>query len=90
MVARLVLVLGDQLSAGLSALKAADRSRDIVAMGEVEGTTQFETPGGNTMNATFLAPQPITADNLSVVVDAGWITQDALCQGVTDGPAPCN
>ena len=60
------------------------------AMDAVEGTTQFQTPGGNTMNATFLAPQPITKDNLSVVVDAGWITQEALCQGVTGGPAPCN
>ncbi|HKL46068.1 MAG TPA: cryptochrome/photolyase family protein [Roseovarius sp.] len=40
MVGRLVLVLGDQLSQGLSALQAADRSRDIVVMAEVmdEGT----------------------------------------------------
>jgi D-xylose transport system substrate-binding protein len=42
------------------------------------------------MNATLLAPVPVTAENLSVVVDAGWIPQDVLCQGVTDGPAPCN
>jgi D-xylose transport system substrate-binding protein len=42
------------------------------------------------MNTVFLAPLPITKDNLSVVVDAGWITQEALCQGVTAGPAPCN
>jgi len=32
---RLVLVLGDQLSEGLSALKAADPARDIVVMAEV-------------------------------------------------------
>ena len=32
---RLVLVLGDQLSEGLSALRAADRGRDIVVMAEV-------------------------------------------------------
>ncbi|MGX0876411.1 deoxyribodipyrimidine photolyase-related protein [Roseovarius sp. MBR-154] len=40
MVARLVLVLGDQLSHGLSALREADKSRDIVVMAEVmeEGT----------------------------------------------------
>ncbi len=59
-------------------------------MGSVEGTITFETPGGNSMNATLLAPQPITKDNLSIVTDAGWITVDKLCQGVTDGPAPCN
>ena len=40
MVGRLVLVLGDQLSHGLSALREADKSRDIVVMAEVmdEGT----------------------------------------------------
>jgi deoxyribodipyrimidine photolyase-related protein len=32
---RLVLVLGDQLSAGLSALRAADPARDVVVMAEV-------------------------------------------------------
>ncbi|MBE0453912.1 MAG: cryptochrome/photolyase family protein [Roseovarius sp.] len=40
MVRRLVLVLGDQLSHGLSALNAADKSSDLVVMAEVmeEGT----------------------------------------------------
>jgi D-xylose transport system substrate-binding protein len=51
---------------------------------------QFETPGGNTVNAILLDPLPITQENLQAVVDAGWITQEALCQGVTGGPAPCN
>ena len=60
------------------------------AMDAIPGAVKFTTPGGNEMDAVFLAPQPITRDNLSVVVDAGWITQEALCQGVTNGPAPCN
>lgn len=60
------------------------------AMEDIPGTVKFTTPGGNEMNATFLAPVPITRDNLSLVVDAGWISQEALCQGVTNGPAPCN
>lgn len=55
----------------------------------VEGAQTFTTPGGNDVNALFLAPVPVTKDNLAVVVDAGWITQEALCQGVTGGPAPC-
>ena len=47
-------------------------------------------PGGNEMNAIFLKPVPITKDNLNVVVDAGWITKEALCQGVTgDQAAVC-
>ncbi|SDK82418.1 D-xylose transport system substrate-binding protein, partial [Meinhardsimonia xiamenensis] len=29
-------------------------------------------------------------NNLSVVVDAGWITKEALCQGVENGPPPCD
>jgi D-xylose transport system substrate-binding protein len=56
----------------------------------VANAVKFKTPGGNEVNAVFLAPIPITKDNLGVVVDAGWITKDALCQGVTAGPAPCN
>jgi D-xylose transport system substrate-binding protein len=56
----------------------------------VANAVKFTTPGGNEVSAVFLAPMPITKDNLSVVVDAGWITQEALCQGVTGGPAPCN
>ena len=40
MVKRLVLVLGDQLTANLSALREADRETDVVVMAEVieEGT----------------------------------------------------
>jgi hypothetical protein len=34
---------------------------------------------------------PITKDNLTTVVDAGWISKEDLCQGVSEnGPAPCN
>ncbi len=59
-------------------------------MADVEGAQSWTSPGGTTMTSMFLAPVPITAENLSVVVDAGWIELDALCQGVTNGPAPCN
>ncbi|MEL6953550.1 MAG: D-xylose ABC transporter substrate-binding protein [Pseudomonadota bacterium] len=59
-------------------------------MADVEGAQSWTSPGGTTMNSLFLEPVPITADNLSVVVDAGWIELEALCQGVTDGPAPCS
>ncbi|GAA3874109.1 D-xylose ABC transporter substrate-binding protein [Celeribacter arenosi] len=57
---------------------------------DVANAVKFTTPGGNEMNAVFLAPVPVTAANLSAVVDAGWISQEALCQGVENGPAPCN
>ena len=50
----------------------------------VSGTAPFTTPGGNDVASILLAPLPILKDNLNAVVDAGWITKDALCQGVTD------
>lgn len=50
----------------------------------------FTTPGGNTVNSITLNPTPITKDNLSEVVDAGWITKEDLCAGITAGSvAPC-
>lgn len=60
------------------------------AMADIEGATMWTSPGGTDLNAVFLAPLPVTKDNLSDVVDAGWISQEALCQGVSGGPAPCN
>ena len=50
----------------------------------------WTSPAGTELTAKFLEPIPVTADNLTTVTDAGWITVEALCQGVTDGPAPCN
>ena len=60
------------------------------AMEEIDGATSWTSPAGTTMTAKFLAPMPVTQGNLEAVVDAGWITQEALCQGVENGPAPCN
>ncbi len=60
------------------------------AMADVKGAGEWTSPGGTTLTAMFLAPLPVTKDNLPDVVDAGWIAKDKLCQGVTNGPAPCN
>jgi D-xylose transport system substrate-binding protein len=56
----------------------------------IEGGEKWTSPAGTTLNAMFLAPVPVTAANLTAVTDAGWITVESLCQGVTNGPAPCN
>ena len=42
---------------------------------------------GIEMDAILLAPVPITKDKLNVVVEAGWIEKDVLCQGV-EGNCP--
>jgi D-xylose transport system substrate-binding protein len=43
---------------------------------------------GTELTAKFLAPVPVTKDNLTVVVDAGWISKDELCQGVKTARLP--
>lgn len=45
----------------------------------------FTTPGGVEVSAIILSPVPITAENLNIVIDAGWVTQEQVCQGVTAG-----
>ncbi|PYG32370.1 D-xylose ABC transporter substrate-binding protein [Pelagimonas varians] len=64
--------------------KAAGEIAVALAGGKsVDGAVEWTSPGGTTMNSMFLAPVPISADNLNVVVDAGWIEKDALCAGST-------
>ncbi len=57
-------------------------NKDVKA---IKGAAEFTTPGANKVSSILLKPQPITKANLSVVLDAGWITKDKLCQGVTAG-----
>ncbi len=62
------------------------------SMDEVEGTVKFSGgPKGVEMNSYFIAPLPITKENLNVVIDAGWISKEEACQGVAAGSvAACN
>ena len=55
-------------------------------MDKIPGSVKFSGgPKKVTMNATFLAPNPITKDTLNVVIDAKWITKDEVCKGVKPG-----
>ena len=55
-------------------------------MGEVPGVVKFSGgPRKVEMKSLFLAPVPITKDNLGIVIDAGWIKKDEICQGVKPG-----
>jgi D-xylose transport system substrate-binding protein len=55
-------------------------------MGEVPGAVKFSGgPKKVEMNSLFLTPVPITKDNLDVVIEAGWIKKDEVCQGVKPG-----
>ncbi|MEO9777642.1 MAG: D-xylose ABC transporter substrate-binding protein [Sedimentitalea sp.] len=85
-----VSVWKDARDLGSAAARIAVSLADGTQMTGIQDSELWTSPGGTEMNAVFLEPLPITKDNLPAVVDAQWITQEALCQGVTDGPAPCN
>lgn len=85
-----VSVWKDARELGKAAGEIAVQLAGGASMSEVDGASEWTSPGGTTLWSHFLAPNPITADNLTAVVDAGWIAKDALCQGVSNGPAPCN
>jgi D-xylose transport system substrate-binding protein len=53
-----------------------------VTRDQVTNVGAFQTPGGNNVSAILLQPQPINVSDLNVVLDAGWISKAALCQGV--------
>ena len=55
------------------------------AMEDVPSMIKFTTPGGNEMFSILLSPQPITQDNLDLVVTAGWISVEDLCKDVEAG-----
>jgi len=55
-------------------------------MSEVPGAVKFSGgPRKVEMNSLFLTPVPITKNNLDVVIDAGWIRKEEVCQGVKPG-----
>jgi D-xylose transport system substrate-binding protein len=83
-----VSVWKDARDLGKAAGEAAVQLAQGKALSEVTGVITFDSPGGNAMTTILLAPIPITKDNLNVVLDAGHITKDALCQGVEAGSVP--
>jgi D-xylose transport system substrate-binding protein len=68
-------------SAGESAIQLC-KDKDIK---KVTGTADFASPGGNTLTSILLTPQPITKDNLDVVIDAGWTDKANVCKDVPAG-----
>lgn len=78
--------LAIQLAQGadMSELSAPDNlGAAAPAAGPAAGT--FTTDDGTDLWSIILTPEPITQDNLNVVIDSGWITQEEVCQGVEAG-----
>ncbi|MGB3500713.1 MAG: D-xylose ABC transporter substrate-binding protein [Mesorhizobium sp.] len=86
-----VSVWKDSRELGKAAAEIASQMADGKKMTEIANVQTFKSPGGNDMNSVFLTPVPITKDNLNVVIEAGWVSKDVVCQGVAAGSvAACN
>jgi D-xylose transport system substrate-binding protein len=80
-----VSVWKDARELGFAAGEAAVLLAQGAALEDIPNTVTFESPGGNELISILLEPLPITEDNLDVVIDAEWITQEEVCQGVPAG-----
>lgn len=83
---QLVSVWKDSRALGKVAAEAALMLADGKAMTDVPNVAPFSGgKRGVTVNSILLAPTPITKDNISVVIDAGWVDKETACNGVTMG-----
>jgi len=85
-----VSVWKDARELGKNAAQVASMLADGKALNDIPGSNSWSGgPNGVEMSAIFLAPVPVTADNLQTVVDAGWIELEKLCKGALDTVAAC-
>ena len=85
-----VSVWKDARELGKAAGNAASAMADGTAMSDLPGAVKWSGgAGGVEMNALFLAPVPVTRDNLNVVIEAGWIDKAKACEGAQDGVVGC-
>lgn len=94
----------NRVARGTQTVSVWKNSRDLgkraaeIAVALAGGTALAEVPeaqkwaggeNGVEMDAIFLAPTPITADNLNLVIDAGHISKEQACEGAMDTVAAC-
>jgi D-xylose transport system substrate-binding protein len=87
-----VSVFKDARELGRTAAEIAVQLAGGKKLSEIQGAKSWNLgPKKQNMTALFLTPVAITKDNLNVVVDAGWVTKDVVCQGVKPGSVKvCN
>jgi D-xylose transport system substrate-binding protein len=79
----------DAREEGTAAANIAVALAQGAALDEIEGSEVFaDGPNGVAINSVLLTPVSVTQDNLDVLVEAGWITQEELCAGVEPGSVP--
>ncbi len=87
---QLVSVWKDARQLGAAAGNIAAALASGVAMSDIEGAVKWSGgANGVEMDAIFLAPTPISASNINVVIEAGHIGQDKVCAGAMDGVTGC-
>ena len=86
---QLVSVWKNSTDLGTVAANAALKLADGADPTSIEGVAKFNGGAkGVEMNSILLAPTPITKDNIQVAIDAGHITKEQACAGVTAGSVP--
>ncbi|NGN42381.1 D-xylose ABC transporter substrate-binding protein [Mesorhizobium sp. CGMCC 1.15528] len=87
-----VSVWKDSRELGKTAAEIASQLADGTAMDKIANAVKFDGgPNKVEMTSVFLKPVPVTKDNLNVVIDAGWVSKEVVCQGVKAGSVPaCN
>jgi D-xylose transport system substrate-binding protein len=85
-----VSVWKDSRVLGKAAAEAAVAMADGTAMDKLPGVGKFNKgKKGVEMNTILLAPDPITKENLSDVIDSGWIKKDEACAGAAKDVPAC-
>ena len=85
-----VSVWKDARQLGTAAGNIAAALASGTALDAIDGAVKWSGgANGVEMNAIFLAPTPITKDNINVVIDAGQITKAKVCEGAMDGVPGC-
>jgi len=86
---QLVSVWKDARVLGKIAAEAAVAIADGADPASLPGVGKFSGGAkGIEVNAILIPPNPITRDNLSDVIDSGWISKDEACAGVSAGTVP--
>jgi len=81
-----VSVWKDARELGAKAAEIAVALAKGTAIDKVPGAMKWKSAKGVELDTILLKPEPITRDNLDVVIKAGWIAKERVCRGVTQNP----
>ncbi len=84
-----VSVWKDARALGRLAARVAVALSKGTAPASIEGVKPWKGPRGIEVPSILLDPVAITRENLSVVLDAEWITREALCVDMPEPPPAC-